>query len=748
MKKSWRKEEAMAQTLTGKITRILFQASDSLYCVVAMEKEDGGEFRAAGPIAQCELNSSWQLEGDWMTHPRYGKQFRIELARPVQPKGESAVVAYLHNKIDGIGKKTAQKIYDALGDEAIEKICENPEVLILECHLSQRQADKIAPQLQKLEGTSKSMMTLLEAGLGGHEIDLLLGAYSNPLAVLKDDAFRPFYEIKGFGYNAALKAADAFDMAPNDIRRLSAAMYDRLCSMTMSSGSTAIPIEHWMDEYRALSKPELEMAIDGLKKQKVLGEENGFVYAYGLLKEEKAIAATLKEHLHRIEPVSSYRLHTLIENAQKEENITYDARQIEGIETFFNHSMMILNGGPGTGKSTTVKGILYVLSRLFPSAEVCLCAPTGRAAKRMAQLSDSPARTIHSLLEWDMTEDSFGKCHLDPLRCDFLIVDEFSMVDTHLFASLLDALEDDCRILLIGDEDQLPSVGPGQVFADLIASKKIPIVHLQTLFRQASGSGIARLASQIRQEQPCQYEDGVTFYPADSDEVYRQLNRLLDEYGSDLQVMAPKYKGSTGIDALNAFMQEKLNPFAPGKGQLCYGELVFRQGDRVMLKKNMPEMEVFNGDLGVISEVDEKKKSLTVEFDDAFVEFDTEIPTLLTHSWCISIHKSQGSEYPAAALVCLREAAFMMYRKLLYTGISRAKKQLYLLGDRSLFETQVRRQPRFERNTTLVNFLSDLPSIAPSVSSEDIWQDAPSSDCKNQEDEEEADGGQAAAGAL
>lgn len=700
---------AEKEILEGTIEQIIFQAPDSMYTVALFSPKGKKMETVCGAIPQAHENMKLKLEGEWVDHARYGRQFKIEKVEVLEDQGKDAIIGLLSSShFEGIGKKTAGKIVDALGEDAISIINEDPNVLVEKCHLNPEKAQVVAEGVKQYESLGKQLLMLMGWGLKEKEINLLVNHYSDLNRVLENDCFAPMYDVHGFGYAGVLKIADGMKVPFDDIRRLEAAIYDRLCSMIAQSGNTYIPMEDLYKEYQGVLPEDLKKALKLLEDKDRIQISNNKIYPYNLDKEEWKIARRLYEHDFETNAPTREEMEEQLAKIEKQLAITYDPVQKEGIFSFFEHSLMILTGGPGTGKSTTIKGILEMIPKFLPQCKVQLCAPTGRAAKRMGQLADQQAKTIHSLLRWEKDSDQFGRGKNDPLECDILIVDEFSMVDTRLFASLLAALPDDCRIILIGDEDQLPSVGPGKVLNDLIASDVIHTVKLKTLFRQASGSGIAQLADEIRREVKLTYSDGVQFLPMATDQILPTVLDIYDQYGQDVQILAPKYKGSAGIDAINQAMQDKYNPFSPYKPEIRAGSRTFREGDRVLLKKNMPEADVFNGDIGIIEEVDGAAKALAVDFDDNIVEFEGDLASTMNHAWCMSVHKSQGSEYQNVAVIVDSQAWFMLNKRLLYTAISRAKKNLFILGDRNLFERAVRQQPQFERKTTLCEKLQKM----------------------------------------
>lgn len=474
----------------------------------------------------------------------------------------------------------------------------------------------------------------------------------------------------------------------------------------MMSGNTYITLVSLIERCKGATNEDIQASLERLSVQKSIHIEEGKVYPFSLYDDEISIASHLFEHIFEVESVDEMELEQKIKEVEFSYAIEYDEEQKKAIRLFFEKSFFILNGGPGTGKTTTVKGILNICRSFFPDATIQLCAPTGRASKRLAQLSSCDSRTIHSLLQWNKDDNTFAKNEEDPLEIDFLIVDEFSMVDTHLFAQLLKALPRYCRILLIGDEDQLESVGPGKVFEDLITSEICPIVHLEKIFRQSEGSGIITLASQIRKEERCFYEDGVTFIERDAKDIMECLDEIVRNKDMDnLQILAPMYKGVAGIDAINVYMQALYNPQSNSKSQFRVGTTVFREGDKVMLLKNLPDDDVYNGDIGAIvsiDTVDRVNHVISVDFGNTIVDFSSDFLYYLNHAYCISVHKAQGSEYESVICIVEPNARYMLEKRLLYTAVSRAKKELILIGNQPLFEKQVKLKQKRIRQTTLV----------------------------------------------
>lgn len=710
-------------TVIGSISSIFYAAETGFIAGEILDEKEHRKVRFTGIFhPPLKIGQRWSLEGKWENHLKYGLQIHVQSATlsPKQPH-ELLVSFFSSTLFPKITKKIAQKITDTLGAEAISKIIENPDVLTTECKLTEKQTQEIKQGLKKMRLSGNVINHFLEWGLNTRQIKALSRfGHKEPekFKRLRADPFYPYYFVSDFGYEGSLRLADGFGLKEDDIRRQEAIVFQALRSSSLQRGSTYITFEE-LHKHLAIPWPVVEQCLKLLQKNRelIMVEENR-IYLKTQYFAEINVAQSLYTHSFPIEPLSPSTLQKALEQAEEEQAISYDDSQKKAIETFFSSSIMILNGGPGTGKSTLLMGILRILGLIFPSRKVILCAPTGRAAKRMEELTHYSARTIHSLLKWDLENDTFNSKELD---CDYLVVDEFSMVDCRLFSHLLKNLKDSCRILLIGDEEQLESVGPGNVLCDLIQSKKFPVANLQTLHRQKIGSGIPILAHSIRYEEPLSFYDPVQFIEAsEPSEILKCIEPLLEgeERLENLQILAPMYDGPSGIDEINAFIQERINPFNINKAELTKSNsrskalrkyVHFREGDKVLLTQNISAFKVFNGDIGYITKVNPEKKLIEVDFGQTdprtgkpiFVEFDSETNDYLRHAWCISVHKSQGSEYPQVCFIADQNGQPMLHKRLIYTGISRAKKQLYIFGSQAIFKQGTKTQAINVRHTTL-----------------------------------------------
>lgn len=699
--------------IEAKLEYIIFENKESHYIVGSFSETTTYHlFTGAGRMVDAQEDQEYKLIGNYVKHPKYGEQFQIDSSQIILPKQEKAIIHFLSSEqFPTIGKKTAQQIYDTLGDTCLEQIKEDASILYSIDKLSTSKIKIIEDGIKNFEGFNETYVQLMKWGLSDQKIHLLEDAYENIFDVLKENCFIPYYEIYGFGYKTALKLANALEMKQKDPRRFDAYTYESIRQGSMASGNTYLSLPALASIMKQNEVSILKKSLSRLGEQNLIHIQDEKIYTKSLYDDEKTIAQFLAIHHFPVNTIPKKTMDQKIKETEFAYAINYDEAQIHAIELFFQNSILILNGGPGTGKTTTVQGIITLCQSFYPEAKIQLCAPTGRASKRLAQASMSDCRTIHSLLKWNKDDNTFGQNEKDPLDCDFIIVDEFSMVDTHLFAQLLKALPDRCRILLIGDEDQLESVGPGKVFNDLIESNTIPCVHLEKIFRQSEGSGIITLAKEIRDEQECHFENGVEFLELDPSQTVNTLLELTNEMDLEtFQVLAPMYKTLAGIDSINKALQAKFNPPSPSKNELKIGTTIFRCQDKVMLLKNLPDEDVYNGDIGTIIEIKSEKKEtlIIVDFKDHIVDFSKDFLYYLTHAYCISVHKSQGSEYNTVFCVIDPSARYMLNKRLIYTAISRAKKKLYILGDLNLFKSQVRIKNKKVRQTTLIQRIFDF----------------------------------------
>lgn len=710
--------------ITAKCTFVLFHNSENHYTVARFERNDDthANFVAVGYVKELEREVLYRLQGVYVQHYKYGMQLQLHSCeRVVASDAEMLIRFFCSAHFPGIGKVIAKRIVDTLGTQVIDAIREDSDVLNQVEGMNEKKKQAIMEGLRATSVFDDTYARLLAGGINAKQISRLEQVYGESFAQeLKADPYRPFFEIEGFSLRACERLAACLTPLSSPPSHLPAQLLDLLKQLCFQSGSTYLPKDLFLQTaaHRLSDETMAEKGLHQLCEMGAVVAWEDRLYDQHQYAAETTIAAKLKRMSETCDHPPQEVLMEGIRAIEQELAIRYDERQIEAIINFFSHSFLILNGGPGTGKTTTIRGILLLYQRLYPDDEILLAAPTGRASKRLSELSSYPASTIHSLLKWDLESNTFLVDEKDPLHCDVLIVDEFSMVDNRLFAQLLKGIPYHAKLMVIGDYDQLPSVSNGRVLYDLIASKRFPLYSLQRIYRQAQGSGIASLACAIREQTPLVFENDVTFIECTPAQLRKGLLKVVENalqsgfQAKDVQVLAPKYQGGCGIDVLNRDLQSLLNPAAEHKRELSVGARVFREGDKVLQLRNMREDDVYNGDIGEIIEIAEANADgiqgacITVAFDDQIVEYMQETLYYLTHAYCISIHKSQGNEYPIVILPIVPEYAFMLNRRLLYTAITRAKNGLVLMGDMELFQQALQKSDHNERYTGLIDQLT------------------------------------------
>ena len=701
------------------------------------------EIIVSGYFPQLSLEEQYRFTGSVKNHPRYGVQFQVETFSKEVPETEQGIVHYLSSDMfNGIGRKTAETIVKKLGKDAIKKILEDPEALDAVPRLSDDKKDTIRSTLQMNLGLERVMIQLNDWGFGPQVGMRIFQAYrEETIDILTKNPFRLIEEIEGIGFQRADELGAKLGITGSHPDRIKASILHLLNQASLSDGhvyvdaKTMIPLVKQMLEasqreeisIEAISKAAIELNEEG----KVAGEETR-LYLPSLYYSEVGIATKLETLLSSQEnrarfPASEVR--KALGEAEERLGVNYAETQISAIDGSINSSVMILTGGPGTGKTTVVRGLVEVYAELhglsldpkeyakkkepFP---IVLAAPTGRAAKRLSESTELPAMTIHRLLGFNgqEKEEETEK----EIEGKLIIIDEMSMVDTWLAHQLLKAVPDDAQIIFVGDQDQLPPVGPGQVLRDLLESKRIPTVELTDIYRQTSGSSIIELAHQMKNGQ---LPDDITaktadrsFIKAGADQIPAVVEKVVKSALAkghsikDIQVLAPMYKGPAGIDILNRQIQEMVNPNPDGKRkELVFGDITYRIGDKILQLVNQPESNVFNGDMGEVvaimkaKETVEKQDLLVASFDGIEVTYQRSDLNQLTLAYCCSIHKSQGSEFSTVIMPVVRGYMKMLRRNLLYTGITRSKDFLILCGDPNVFRFGVERTDDAQRMTTL-----------------------------------------------
>lgn len=710
------------QEIKGKFRVVIFHSESNLFTVAKFKlyDVDEKEITVTGNIAEINKDLLYRLYGEYKEHPRYGYQFQIEKMEKVLPTDRDSQVTFLSSPLfPGIGAKMAQRIVENLREDALNKISENPNLLDSIKGMTEKKKNVIVTGIRDNNNLEASIRFFTTHGLGIRNIMKLDRIYgSKVLEIVQHNPYTLSEEVDGFGFAMSDKLAASMDFDMKSEFRSKAALYSLIMEECMNRGDTYILLEEIMPLLiKKLGHNEFDLMnlLTILCDEHKLYIEQNRVYHASQYEAEIDIANFMVDFVHRAElDLPSEDIERFIDDIESREFISYETLQREAIAKFIQKPILILTGGPGTGKTTIVQAMLSLYRRLYPQRIIALCAPTGRAAKRLSELTGVEATTIHRLLKWDLEANEFGVDETNPLMADLLVIDEFSMVDPWLLHHLLKASSNVSKIVFIGDEDQLPSVSCGSVLRDFLRSEIFPTIRLTKIYRQSEGSDVVSLAHQIKMNEEIALHDmnDVKFYDMSSLEVRNFVLRLVDaalQKGYDLgsiQVLAPKYSGNVGIDALNRELQKLCNPPEEWKVELTVGYRTFREGDKILQLKNQPEDDVYNGDIGILEEIilaedsEDKRNTIVVNFDGNLVIYSSENFNNITHAYCVSIHKSQGSEYPIVIMPLVREYYYMLSKKLLYTGITRARKSLILLGDKEMLLHGISSQDK-DRETTL-----------------------------------------------
>ena len=716
------------EKICGTVDTIIFASQDNRFTVLKLSPEKLSTqitvtLNGIAPL----IGQLLEIEGEWVKHPKFGQQFKATTYKTVAPTEISGIEKFLASgAINGIGPAMAKKIIAEFGEKTLEIIAKSPNELLKVPGIGKKTAEKISTSYLEQSELTEIMVWLENHGISNTYAGKIFAKYGSfAIDIMEKDIYRLFQDIEGIGFLTADKLAFNLGIQREDKRRIISGI-DYALMQLCNNGHCCIPEMALVDKTAKILQVNNQIIFTILKERidngslntEVVGGET-LIYPPYLYYAEKKVATRLLQLQQATEPLSEDNLSLFIKVWEKDNQIQLAQKQKEAIKACLHHGVLVLTGGPGTGKTTVIKGILSILKA--QGLKIRLAAPTGRAAKRLSETTGQKALTIHRLLEANnLAQDDnlklgFSKDIDDQLDADVIILDEVSMVDIVLMHHFLNAVPDGCRIILVGDTDQLPAVGPGSVLKDIIRSQKIPAIRLDEIFRQAQTSMIIQNAHIINAgrlpDLRKQYSDFV-FYELNDDTSITQ--KILDlctkdlphegfDVLKDVQVLSPMHRFLCGVENLNLMLQEQLNP-KKNQDELKYSSQTFRVGDKVMHIRNNYQKNVFNGDIGFIQDINNEK--LTVDYFDHIVTYEKNELNELTLAYASSVHKSQGSEYKVVIIPLSTSHYIMLQRNLLYTAITRAKQKVVIIGSKKALMTAIQSNRTQKRYTLLAERLA------------------------------------------
>lgn len=735
----------------GEVLFTIFENETEHFSIAKIKIQDTNtsyeekEIVIKGHFIHLQESTPYCFFGTLKNHPKFGTQFQVTSYQTVIPDTEDGLIAYLCSDLFyGVGEKTATRIVTTLGENAIDIILKHPESLDDVPGLKKDKAQKFVETLKENQGFEHVAVYLSKYDIGLKLAQKIYQEYKEEaIDIIQDDPYKLVFDIEGFGFRTADRMAQKNGLSLTHPNRIGAGCI-YILQKSVQIGHVYLPLENCIEQVLELlsdgiSNLTADMIGDQIRemnarKTVIMMDEN--VYLPSLYYAEDGFVSHIQRLMKQkaVQEVPLADLMKITGDIEETEILSYGKDQFEAIRASLHSKITIVTGGPGTGKTTVIKGILHAYAHIHDVAldirdykdeseyPFVLTAPTGRAAKRLYESTGLPAVTIHRLLGWN-GHQSFEKNHHDPLDGKFLIVDEFSMVDIWLANSLFKAIPDDMQVLLVGDEDQLPSVGPGQVLSDLLASEKIPYIRLNEVYRQKEGSKIIDLAHHIKNDS-CTHDvlkndHDFSFITCSEQQMIHVVTTIINKAFDrgvdikDIQVLAPIYRSRVGINELNKQLQHVINPKSDQKREIVYFDTIFRVGDKVIQLINQPEDGIYNGDIGEIvaiftaDENKENEEQLVILYEDKEIVYSKNEYTNIMHAYCISIHKSQGSEFPIVLMPVLHTYNRMLRKNLLYTAITRSKQSLIICGEETSFLEGVQTLDTNRRYTSLCPQLSE-----------------------------------------
>lgn len=677
-----------------------------------------------------ELNDmdTYLFFGQMVEHPKYGMQFSVTSYERCKPEEKDAIVEFLTSGLfKGIGEKKAKAIVDVLGKDTLQIILENPDNLILIPGITKTNIDTLHNKLKEYESSYETVLYLSNLGFSTKDSMLIYNYYKDRVKeVIEEDIYQLEYSIYELNFKKIDRIALKNGMAKDSFVRVRAAILYIMEEVSNTYGHSYFYYDEIFQYLPrvlliSISDEVYKKAMESLIVDLMIVNKEDRYYLKDMWEAETLIVKRFRLLAHK-EDEDFKNLEDKLTEMESVFGISYNEEQRRAILDSIRKNFLIITGGPGTGKTTIMKGIIELYKEVHKlsyeklAERVQLLAPTGRAAKRMSDATLMPASTIHRFLKWQKETNKFQVNEYHKSKAEVVILDESSMVDTLLMASLLRGISANCKVIMVGDSYQLPSVGPGQVLHDLISSSKLPVVELKELYRQGKDSNILTLAYDVRKgevvDDVFNKEEDLTFIECSDDDVISNLmdvsSTFKDLSYKNFQILAPMYKTKCGIDMINQRLQVIFNPKDKSKKELVVGDVIFREGDKVIELTNMPDENIYNGDIGIISQiVTQPAKKITIDFDGNEVTFTAANFNKFRLAYAISIHKAQGSEFDVVVMPIVQGYRKMLYRKLVYTGITRSKKMLYLIGGKNALRQAVNNTSSDIRRTTIKDFLEN-----------------------------------------
>lgn len=719
------------QQIKGNFRQYIFKSDNSYVVGLFKIKDTSDELKKyknkvvtfTGYFDELNENDLYVFHGNFVQHERYGEQFQVELFEVVLPEDKDKIIDFLSsNLFPKIGEKKATKIVETLGNDCLELILNNKEVLYKVSGLKDSDIDIIFDNLYKYKNSYQIIVDLTKIGFSFKEAMKIYREYkSNTSLVLKKNPYILVDDIYDLSFIRVDRLRKELGIADWDKNRICAAIIYVINEVNQTLGNTYLSLEEIITYAKRVLGLDNDQLIytcleELIDQDRIIKLDDNYVVRE-MYEAESNIASRLVYLANK--NIDTKVSDDEIEWLQDFYDISYNDEQKSAIKNAIINNVLVITGGAGVGKTTIIKGICslyqnkYDLTNRMLLNEIALLAPTGRASKRMQLETNLPASTIHRFLKWNKEGNTFLVNEDNKSNVRFVIVDEVSMLDTYLFNNLLLGIEPDTKIVLIGDHNQLPSVGPGQILKDLIDSQVIPVIKLEKLYRQKEESNINLLGYQVNNNSVdyniFNEKEDLLFVNANRINLKEQLKPYLNEYSyllDDFQILAPIYRGANGIDELNYFIQTIVNPKSHDKNEIIHNGVAFREGDKVLNVVNMPDENIFNGDIGKILSINKgKNKDILIDFDGNEVRFTPSNFSNLKLGYVISIHKSQGSEFNTVIIPILKDYGAMLYKKLIYTAITRAKKKLILIGDIEAFSIATKNNKENIRKTNLKKFL-------------------------------------------